>query len=147
MRILRNPDLVSGLALLAIGGVAIWLSLGIRPGFELTAIPPNFVPLICAWGMVGCGVLMVLKSFREVQAPQPVLLDARIVGVGLLIGLYYWFFEYVDFRIGSWGFVLASMLVLGCRDLRQLLIVPAAVSISIYLIFRYLFTILLPTWF
>lgn len=147
MRVLRNPDLVSGLALLAIGGVAFWLSQRISPGFDRTAIPPNFMPLLCAWGLLGCGALLVLKSFRQVQAPQPVLLDLRILGVGILVGLYYWFFEQMDFRLASWGFILASMVILGCRSWSQLLIMPLAVTFTIYLVFRYLFTILLPTWF
>jgi len=146
MRVLRNPDLVSGAALLLVGGVAVWLSLGIRSGAGLTGIAPNFVPLICGWGVVICGVILVFNAFRQVQAPQPVLIDARILGVGLLLGLYYWFFEEIDFRLGSWAFVLASMFVLGCRSWKQLLIVPIAVAGITFLVFRYLFVILLPTW-
>ena len=74
------------------------------------------------------------------------MLDRGSAGVGALIGLYYWFFEQIDFRLGTWVFITGVMLVMGCRSLRRLALVPVLGTAVIYLIFRYLFEILLPTW-
>lgn len=145
-RIFKNPDVASGVALLVVGGVATWLAYGIRRGPDIGNLPPNFVPLLCTFGVIVCGVVLLFKGFRSVAAPLPLIADGRIAAVAVLLGLYFWFFEEIDFRVGSYAFVLLTMLAMGCRSWVQLLVTPVAVSGGVYLVFRYLFEILLPTW-
>jgi putative tricarboxylic transport membrane protein len=55
-------------------------------------------------------------------------------------------FRFVDFRFGTWAFVLVSMWILGSRKWIELLILPLAVSAATYWLFRHGFTVMLPVW-
>lgn len=145
-RMARNPDVVSGAALIVFGAVATSLSLEIPRGPEMQSVAPNFVPLLCSGGIVLSGVWVLVRGLAAQAAPLPKLFDRGSAGVGVLIALYYWFFEQIDFRLGTWVFILGVMLVMGCRNRRQLIVIPLAGTATIYLMFRYLFEILLPTW-
>lgn len=145
-RIFKNSDAVSGAALILFGAVALALSLDIPEGPGTLDLPPNLMPVICSIGIILSGIFIFLKGIRGSIEDLPLILDLRIGAFVVLLSLYYWFFQEVDFRLGSWAFVLFTMLILGCRNWRQLLIVPAATSVIIFLTFRYLFEILLPTW-
>lgn len=145
-RIIKNPDVVSGAALIVVGAATLALSLDISRGPDTLNLPPNFVPLLCSGGIILAGLIVLARSLFSEARELPVVLNGRIAAVALALGLYYWFFEQIDFRLGSWVFVLATMFIMGCRSWKQLLITPIAVSGGIFLIFRYLFEILLPTW-
>lgn len=145
-RIARNPDVVSGAALIVFGAVAAWLSADIPEGPAMQSLAPNFVPLLCSGGIILAGAWVFVRGLSAAGAPLPKVLDRGSAGVGGLIALYYWFFEQVDFRVGTWVFILGVMLVMGCRNRRQLIVIPLAGTAIIYLMFRYLFEILLPTW-
>lgn len=142
----KNPDVLAGAALILFGAVAVWLTLDIPRGPDLQGIAPNFVPLLCAGGILLSGVVLMLRALRSAAAPLPKVLDRGSAGVAALIGLYYWFFEQIDFRVGTWLFILGVMLVMGSRNPRRLILVPFLGTAVIYLMFRYLFEILLPTW-
>lgn len=145
-RMVKNPDIASGAALILFGAVATWLSLDISRGPDPNGVAPNFVPLLCSGGIIVAGVVILVRGVLAAEGPLPKVLDRGSAGVGALIGLYYWFFEQIDFRLGTWVFITGVMLVMGCRSLRRLALVPVLGTAVIYLIFRYLFEILLPTW-
>jgi hypothetical protein len=145
-RVIRNPDVASGTALIVFGAVATKLSLEISRGPDLHGVPPSFLPLVCAGGIILCGLVILLRGLLAAPAPLPTVFDRGSLGVGLLVGIYYWFFDHIDFRFGTWAFILGVMLVMGCRDRRRLLLVPVLGTAAIYVVFRYLFKILLPTW-
>lgn len=74
------------------------------------------------------------------------LLDRRALSFGALFLVYTLTFRYIDFRVGTWLFVLASLWILGSRRPLELVLVPVAVSGLVYLQFRHGFTVMLPTW-
>lgn len=74
------------------------------------------------------------------------LLAWRGIAFAALFLVYAVTFRMVDFRLGTWAFVLAAMWVLGSRKWLELLLLPAAVSAATYLLFRHGFTVLLPVW-
>jgi hypothetical protein len=144
--IFKNPDMVSGAALIVFGAVATALSLDISRGPDIISLPPNFMPLICSVGIVLCGLVLLVRGFTSERAELPMILDRGSAGVAVALGFYFWFFDDLDFRLGTWALVLVIMLVMRCRSWKQLLIVPIATSAIIYVTFRYLFEILLPVW-
>ncbi|HEX6143105.1 MAG TPA: tripartite tricarboxylate transporter TctB family protein [Geminicoccaceae bacterium] len=143
---IRHPDTIAGAALIAAAGAVALLSLQVGRGPAMNTLPANFFPLLCAGGLALAGAALLVSALRSSAAPLPRILEARVVGVGLLMVLYFGTFEYMDFRLGAWLFSLLSMLVMGNRSIPQLIIVPLAVSLGIYVTFRHLFTILLPVW-
>ncbi|MGQ7792464.1 tripartite tricarboxylate transporter TctB family protein [Faunimonas sp. B44] len=145
-RLLHHPDSVAGLALVLVGGVATYLSLQVDAGPSALTLPPNFFPLLCTIGTVVIGVALMVQAARAEPQPQPSLLDRRVAAVLGLMLVYFVTFEHVDFRVGSFVFVLATMLVMGCRSLAQLALVPLGVVAAVYFTFTSLFSILLPTW-
>jgi putative tricarboxylic transport membrane protein len=74
------------------------------------------------------------------------LLASRGVTFAFVFLVYTLTFRFVDFRFGTWAFLLITMWILGSRKWIELLILPISVSMIIYLLFRYGFTVLLPTW-
>ena len=66
--------------------------------------------------------------------------------IAALFLLYCLTFRYVDFRLGTWAFTLVSLWILGSRKPVELVLIPVAVSATVYAVFRYAFTVLLPTW-
>ena len=145
-RMLRHPDVVAGAVLAIVGALFTWLAAGIDPGPDMNTLRPNFFPLLCTAGITLAGLFILVTGLRSEPRPQPDLVDRRLVTVGALMAIYYLTFEHVDFRFGSWLFVLLTMVVLGCRKPLQLLLVPVLTAGGAYLSFRYIFEILLPTW-
>jgi putative tricarboxylic transport membrane protein len=74
------------------------------------------------------------------------LLAGRGVAFAAVFLVYALAFRFMDFRLGTWAFVIAAMWILGARKWIELLVVPATVSAATYLLFRYGFTVLLPVW-
>jgi putative tricarboxylic transport membrane protein len=74
------------------------------------------------------------------------LLDFRGVAFAAAFLVYALTFRFVDFRFGTWAFLLVTMWIMGSRKLLELLILPISISAIIFLLFRYGFTVLLPTW-
>lgn len=143
---LRHSNTVAGAALTLAGGVATLLSMQIAPSPSANTLPPSFFPLLCAGGIVLLGIGLLVQGLRSVPEQLPALFDRRVLGVGALMLVYFLSFEYVDFRLGSWLFSLLTMLVMGNRRILQLIVVPLAVTAGVYVTFRYIFIIVLPTW-
>lgn len=143
---IRHPDAVAGAALVLAGGAVVVLSLQVGRGPAMSTLPANFFPLLCAAGLMITGLVLLTAALRAGAEPLPRIFEPRVVGVGLLMVLYFGTFEHMDFRLGAWLFAILSMLVMGNRSIPQLVIVPLAVAAGVYVTFRHLFTILLPVW-
>ncbi len=107
----------------------------------------RFFPYLLSGVLLAGGGVLVLRP-GETALPDVVnrLLAGRAVAFAALFLIYALTFRHVDFRLGSWAFVLAAMWVLGSRRWLELLITPLCVSAAAYLLFRYGFTVLLPVW-
>lgn len=107
----------------------------------------RFFPYLLAGVLVIAGALLALSP-GETPLGQVLgrLLARRGLAFGALFLVYALTFRYVDFRLGTWAFVLAAMWVLGARRPLELILLPTAVSAATYLLFRYGFTVLLPVW-
>lgn len=107
----------------------------------------RFFPYLLAACLMLGGLFLTLRpgmtALVDVTAQ---LLNRRALSFGALFLAYALTFRYVDFRFGTWLFVLASMWVLGSRRPLELVSLPIVVSGLVYLQFRYGFTVMLPTW-
>ena len=107
----------------------------------------RFFPYVLAAVLVAGGLALAIKpadtSLREVVDG---LLARRGLAFAAAFLVYALTFRFVDFRLGTWAFVLIAMWVLGSRKWFELVVVPIVVSAITYLVFRHGFTVLLPVW-
>jgi len=107
----------------------------------------RFFPyLLSAILLVGGATLFVRPGETELISVVEKLLNRRALALAVLFLIYALTFRMLDFRLGTWAFVLAAMWVLGSRKWQELLITPLCVSAAAYLLFRHGFTVLLPVW-
>ena len=142
----KRSDVVVGLVLVAFGGVATWLALGISAGPAMRTLPPNTFPLICTIGIGLCGAALLIRGLVAGETAARLPLDARQAVVLALILGYFLAFEHVDYRLAVLVFVAVTMFVLGCRSWKQLVIAPVATMAAIWIFFQQLFDVYLPTW-
>ncbi|GGE30976.1 hypothetical protein GCM10007276_05190 [Agaricicola taiwanensis] len=143
---LRHENTVSGATLTGGGAVMVWLSLDMGRGAAGATLPPNFFPLICAWGLLICGLILLVRGLRSAAAPLPKLIDTQVAVVGAMVIAFYWWFAWWDFRVGAALLALVTMWTLGIRNKLLLVLLPLGLSIGLYLAFTRGFQLVLPTW-
>ena len=143
----RKADRIVGLAVAAFGLVLAALVADIEINERQSTLSARFFPGLIAGALVLLGGLLALKP-GELTAADAVsaLIRRRGVLIAALFLLYCLTFRYVDFRLGTWAFTLLSLWILGSRKPLELALIPVAVSATVYAVFRYAFTVLLPTW-
>lgn len=142
-----KADRLAGIATIAagLGLAALTAQVDILSGQQ--TLSARFFPYLLAGAMVSGGAVLFLKPGPGVLSTvTDKLMDRRGIALAGLFLLYALTFRYVDFRFGTWTFVLGAMWILGSRSWLELLITPVAVSAAAYTLFRYGFTVLLPTW-
>lgn len=144
---LGRADGVLGLAAILLGGGLFLLSFGIAVNPGAQTLSARFFPQLLAGGLVGFGALLALRpGARTARQAATGLLVRRALLLAAAIAAYFLLFRSLDFRLGAFLFTLAAMWILGSRRWAELVLVPLAVSLGTYLVFRYGFTVLLPTW-
>ncbi len=143
----KRADRIVGLAVVALGLALALLVAGIEINERQSTLSARFFPGLLAGALVLLGGLLALR-------PGDLGTSEALAGImrrrGLLIAalflLYCLTFRYVDFRLGTWAFTILSLWILGSRKPLELALIPVAVSAAVYAVFRYGFTVLLPTW-
>ncbi|MFY0633301.1 MAG: tripartite tricarboxylate transporter TctB family protein [Vannielia sp.] len=143
---LKHEDTVAGAALAFVGTTAAWLSLGMGTGATGATLPPNFFPLLCAGGLLICGLVLLVRGLRAESGPMPTLVDSRVAVVGGLTILFYWFFAYIDFRVGAMVLAFATMWMFSIRSVPLLVLLPLGLAFGLYYAFTRGFSMVLPTW-
>ena len=143
----RKADRIVGLAVAAFGLVLAALVADIEINERQSTLSARFFPGLIAGALVLLGGLLALKPGGLTTADAvSALIRRRGVLIAALFLLYCLTFRYVDFRLGTWAFTLVSLWILGSRKPVDLVLIPVAVSATVYAVFRYGFTVLLPTW-
>ena len=143
----RKADRIVGLAVAAFGLVLAALVADIEINERQSTLSARFFPGLIAGALVLLGGLLALKPGGLTTADAvSALIRRRGVLIAALFLLYCLTFRYVDFRLGTWAFTLVSLWILGSRKPLELVLIPVAVSATVYAVFRYAFTVLLPTW-
>jgi putative tricarboxylic transport membrane protein len=143
---MRHPDILSGLAAIAGGAALIYVSLDIDVAPGETTLNARFMPILAAACIVACGIAIAAKGLLAEPTRLPFGVNPRVTAILVLFLAYFLTFEYVDFRFGAWALTLACMYVLGGRKPVQLVLTPVLTAAVVYLMFRYGFEVILPTW-
>ena len=144
---LSRADGVLGLAALAAGIALALLSADIPVNLGVQTLSARFFPRLLA-------LVLALAGLLQLAAPGPraaahalrALLQRRRLLFAAAVAAYFLSFRYVDFRFGTFVFMAAAMWLFGSRRWLELILVPLAVSAAAFVLFRYGFTVLLPTW-
>lgn len=144
---LSRADGVLGLAAIAAGLLLGVLSADIPVNLGVQTLSARFFPRLLA-------VVLVLAGLAQLLAPGPraaretvrALRERRRLLFAAAVAAYFLSFRYVDFRVGTFVFMAAAMWLFGSRRWLELILVPLAVSAATFVLFRYGFTVLLPTW-
>lgn len=144
---LSRADGLLGLAVFAAGVVLAVLSTGIPVNLGVQTLSARFFPQLLALLLLVSGLALVIAPGpRPASAAARLLLERRRLLLAAAVAAYFLAFRYVDFRVGTFVFMAVSMWLLGSRRWIELIGVPLAVSAGAFVLFRYGFTVLLPTW-
>ncbi|MYJ70940.1 MAG: hypothetical protein F4092_04045 [Rhodospirillaceae bacterium] len=143
----KRADRIVGLAVVALGLALALLVAGIEINERQSTLSARFFPGLLAGVLVLLGGLLALKP-GELGTADALsgLMRRRGLLIAALFLLYCLTFRYVDFRLGTWAFTILALWILGSRKPLELILIPVAVSAAVYAVFRYGFTVLLPTW-
>lgn len=139
-RLLGAIAAIGGAALLA---AALRLETVARTGVMDTRMFPAALGVVLLvvglWSMLRPGSARLSDALRKLAAPRGIAFAALLLVYALT-------FRWIDFRLGTWAFVLASIWLLGSRSLLELLLFPPLVALAVWWVFRYGFIVMLPTW-
>jgi len=77
---INAPDLVTGLFLIAVALVALWLSWSLRAGTSFR-MGPGYIPQALCWLQIAMGLFIVLQSFLGERVPWEPWLPRPIIGI------------------------------------------------------------------
>ncbi|RVT81488.1 tripartite tricarboxylate transporter TctB family protein [Rhodobacteraceae bacterium CCMM004] len=133
----RTEEIALGVALAAVGAVFLWQALLIPQGRDL--VGPRSLPVLIAGLFMAGGALVSVRAWTGRIVPAPKATEHKLLGIVLpaaavaLAFLWLW---------GAVGWTLASLIaapvfyfIFGARGWRELLLVPAAAVLILYLIF------------
>lgn len=143
---LKHEDTLSGAALTGLGGVVVAMSLKMGTGAAGATLPPNFFPLLCAAGLILCGLILLVRGLRAQPGVLPRLVDGRIAVVGGMLFVFYWFFAWFDFRVAAAALTFVTLWAFGHRSPALLTILPIGLALGLYFAFTRGFHLVLPTW-
>jgi len=132
--------IIAGLALL-------WASAHVEILANQPTLSARVFPYILAAILILSGAVLIYRP-GETRLSEIILKlsNKRAIYFAALFLIYTLTFRYIDFRIGTWAFMLFAMFLLGARKPLELILLPVFISASVYYLFRYGFTVLLPVW-
>ena len=143
----RRTDGVLGLLAIAAGVLLAVASTGIPVNLGVQTLSARFFPQILALVLAASGLmLLVAPGPGDAKHAVRSLLEQRRLLFALAMAIYFLSFRYIDFRFGTFVFMAATMWLFGSRKWVELIAVPLAVSLGAFVLFRYGFIVLLPTW-
>lgn len=144
---LGRADGVLGLAAIAAGVLLAVLSAHVPVNLGVQTLSARFFPRLLAAVLALAGmVLLAAPGPRTAADAARALLQRRRLLFAAAVAAYFLSFRYVDFRAGTFAFMAGAMWLFGSRRWVELILVPLAVSAGAFVLFRYGFTVLLPTW-
>ncbi len=147
-------DLVFGIGLLAFVAPFYWLSYHFT-GQEILErardVGPTFMPrllLIALAVQAACLVALSLKNLlgnsKPTLAPPPALWHLRPALMFASFLVYVYLATVLGYIVSTMAFLALSLLLLGERKLWKLILLPPAITLSIYLLFENLLEVWLP---
>ncbi len=137
---------------MVIGTVAIVLTTGFRQ-FVNVPVGPEVFPRIMAIGLIVCSVALLIFNLIKKDTDKAPPLSPRDHGIQrmlIIVGLvlcYYLLLEIIGYLILSPILLFVSMLVMGYRKYRNMIIISLSVTALVFLLFWQMLTIDLPNGF
>ena len=142
-----RADRVAGIVTIVAGALVALASTSIATVQSDATLSARFFPYLLSAVLVIAGaVLLAFPGSTSLGEVARRLLSQSALLFGIAFLIYALVFPYVDYRLSTWLFMFAVMWLLGSRRVVELLVVPTAVSLLTFYLFRYGFTVLLPTW-
>ncbi|ESR27037.1 tripartite tricarboxylate transporter TctB family protein [Lutibaculum baratangense] len=146
----RPGELAFGLALLVFSALALWQARGIS-GFDSLSGAGVF-PMLAAGTMVVSALVALLQGARRPRSTEggeaasfaETILPVRLVLFVALIALYMVALPYLGFLVASFLFLWAGFWFLHRGGLAMPLLLAAGSLAVIYVLFRYVFSVILP---
>lgn len=145
-------NIISAVIGIAVGVTAILLTTGFRQ-FVNVPIGPEVFPRIMATGLIVCSVALLIFNLvkKDTDAAPPLSprdhgIQRMLIVVGLVLA-YYLLLEIVGYLILSPILLFLSMLVMGYRKYRNMVIISLSVTAAVFLLFWQLLVIELPNGF
>ena len=142
-----KADRFIGIVVVVAGFTVALAAAGIDVLPSQPTLSARFFPYLLAGALIVAGAAIAWHpGDKALSEAMGALFASRGVLIAILFAVYATTFRYVDFRLGTWVFMLLAMIVLGSRRPSELVVLPIAVSGLVYTTFRYGFTVLLPVW-
>ena len=132
--------------LMGVGVFVAGFGIDVPPGGEDSLSPRFFPQLLGVVLTLLGGALCVQGGGESLQAVWTRLASLRSAGLLGLTALYTLGFGLMDFRLATCVFMAGGMWVMGTRNRVELVVIPLAVALLVYALFRYGFLVLLPVW-
>jgi hypothetical protein len=142
----RPGEAVFTLLLAAVSAFLMWTAYGIA-GFEALS-SPGALPMAAAGTMLFASVAIAAQTLsrrpRTGETLSRDVLPLRVVVTVVLVAAYAVLLKPVGFLPVSFVFVLALMRILGQRNLAVCAAISAAGVLTIYVVFRVIFNVMMP---
>lgn len=144
----KRADTVTGI-LLVIVAVYVYLEGAAMPTLR-RGLGPGGYPIFIAWGLGILGVLLTLRSLMKWDEDKPLFTISwnamgRVAFFMLLSFVYIQAIPPAGFVIASISYLLVGIYFFGYRRTGISIVVSIALVLGIYLTFRYVFLVLIPT--
>lgn len=147
----KNKEVVSAFILIGISVVGLFLTLDIPQPFREYDLGAAFLPRLTLVLIIGLSVLKIVVAVIENKSGGLEKIDKSQLKKGfgtiLLVGLYCFLYEPVGFLINTLVYLFFQMMILTPKNKRKiwkLLLIDAASTAAIYLIFNVGFSVRLP---
>ncbi|MGH2499303.1 MAG: tripartite tricarboxylate transporter TctB family protein [Candidatus Limnocylindria bacterium] len=141
---LRHPDAIGGIAIAAIGAVALAAALATPdPGFGV--VGPAALPSVLAVLIVATGAWLLVATLRAPAAPEIPPLDRRpLLLAAVALAIFLALFIPLGFLLSSALFLVVMARILGSRATLRDGVAGIAFVVALYLLFDRLLTVTLP---
>ena len=139
-----------GIVTILIGCAVSCLSATIEAIPDDAGIPPGGFPMVLGIILIALGALLIWKSQKNIADEVSLSRAWKRVKSGhglplsLLVLIYFAAFQHVPFLLSSTVFMSLSMLVLGGKLRAKLFLFAFTASATLFLLFRYGFSVILP---
>jgi putative tricarboxylic transport membrane protein len=133
--------------LAVISGLVVWLaSGGIDAPPDSHTLSPRFFPRLLGAVLAALGAMLLLfgrgHPLRDIAGKISRPRNYLLVGTTLLYALL---FGHADYRVLSPAYMASALWILGMREPGRIAFISVCAPAALYLLFRYGFTVLLPS--
>ncbi|WP_099157035.1 tripartite tricarboxylate transporter TctB family protein [Virgibacillus ndiopensis] len=140
---MKVANIIFSVLLLTLMSWILYLTLQIPKSPNPNIIGPSYVPLVYVWVGIVLAVFILLNSIREKTKEQFKLDKKFFLYVGIAI-VYMILITIIGYYISTILLLIILFLLLGIRKLPQLMIIPIAYSLFVFIVFEKIIALPIP---